>query len=474
MLATPAAADLLECPVCLQTFEDPQLLGDCGHTFCQRCVAQLNPPRCPTCRRAFRRNGVLPNFALRHLLGERALASSTGGNTIPDPGRVTTTGDQNPVGQLVEPRDTARTGLNLDVLMSLGLPAGLARLVQEEDKKIAMRIFLLDNSGSTAHPDGKILDHVADGAAEAYTFRRCTRWEEVAHMALQHARWNATVGTPCEFVLLNPAASTTGEMEEGLDYQRVDASSGDSQAQLASLERLLASSGPKGATPLTDRLRRIHDQIMPQARSLALSGQKVVLVIATDGLPSGRYGGCTSSSQQDMVSQLRRMSTDLPIHMVIRLCTDEDNVVDFYNKIDEELEIQLEVIDDICGEAKETWRAGNRWLTYSPLVHQLREGGTFLKVFDLLDERRLDPMEVCLLCQLLLRQDKDDEPLSSDPYQFCDEVRARLSCAQLVYDAWRKKMSPPIWIHEVEWAVLPKAKLRRDCGEALTSSCAVL
>merc|ERR1712151_1000320 len=130
--------------------------------------------------------------------------------------------------------------------------------------------------------------------------------------------------------------------------------------------------------------------------------------------------------------------------------------------------LQLEVIDDIRGEAREARRAGNRWLTYTPLIHQLREGGTFLKVMDLLDERRLDPLEVCVLCQLLLRQEERDEPLPSEPKAFCHEVGLRLPFLPLVYDPLVNRMVPPVCLEEVEWAVLPKSTLRRQCGEFMS------
>ena len=36
-----AGSDLLECPVCLELFQDPHVFARCGHTFCRRCIEQL-------------------------------------------------------------------------------------------------------------------------------------------------------------------------------------------------------------------------------------------------------------------------------------------------------------------------------------------------------------------------------------------------------------------------------------------------
>jgi len=306
-------------------------------------------------------------------------------------------------------------------------------------------------------------------------FKRCTRWEEVVHTALEHARWNLQLGTPAEFVLLNPL-SPGGTLEEGIDFQRVDPTGADGpkggEVQLATLEKMLHSTAPRGATPLTDRLRKIRNRILPEGREIARRGQKVILVIATDGLPTPvRGGGATRAEMHALGEELRRNSAELPIHQVVRLCTNESSVVNFYTSLDEEMEVELEVIDDMQGEAKEIQSVGNRWLVYSPLIHRLREGGTFLKVLDLLDERRLEPMEVCLVCQLLLRPSADDPPLPTEPEEFCQAARELLPRLPRVFCPLRLAMLPPVDINELECSVLQRGKLRRSCGDCEVRYC---
>jgi len=269
---------------------------------------------------------------------------------------------------------------------------------------------------------------------------------------------------------LNPA-SQGAELEEGLDFQRIDSSRGDGQAQLAALQKLLASTGPKGATPLTSQVAKIRQRITQEGRDLARAGQKIVFVMATDGLPSGMYGRGGAEAQREFVDELWHLSSELPIHLVVRLCTDEDDIVDFYNGIDENLELQLEVIDDICAEAKECARVGNRWLTYSPIIHRLREGGTFLKLFDLLDERELEPMEVCLLSQYILREAVADRPVSTKPDEFLQQVQSRLPQLRSVFDPLLKKMVPPLIYKELDWALKPKSAMQRECGTQFCKTC---
>ena len=43
----------------------------------------------------------------------------------------------------------------------------------------------------------------------------------------------------------------------------------------------------------------------------------------------------------------------LPVWVVIRLCTDEDKMVDYWNSVDGEIELNMDVIDDPQGEAQE-------------------------------------------------------------------------------------------------------------------------
>lgn len=52
----------------------------------------------------------------------------------------------------------------------------------------------------------------------------------------------------------------------------------------------------------------------------------------------------------------------LPVWVVIRLCTDEDRMTTYWNNVDSDLELSMDVIDDHLGEAKEI----HRW--QSPLL----------------------------------------------------------------------------------------------------------
>lgn len=89
---------------------------------------------------------------------------------------------------------------------------------------------------------------------------------------------------------------------------------------------------------------------------------------------------------------IRRLQT-LPVWLVIRLCTDEDDVVDFYNDLDRELAFPVEVIDDFMGEAREVHKF-NPWLNYGLHLHRCREAGLDIPALDRLDESMLSRAEL--------------------------------------------------------------------------------
>ncbi len=145
------------------------------------------------------------------------------------------------------------------------------------------------------------------------------------------------------------------------------------------LERLLdhLNEPPSGKTPLCVHIREV-------VRSL-LWLTSFEAPIASDG----------ESTDGDVADALRPLE-HLPAWVVIRLCTDEEKIVNYWNNIDNDLELDMDVLDDLEAEAKEI-EAVNRWLTYGEPLHQLREFGIPIKEIDLLDEATLtlDPPPYC-------------------------------------------------------------------------------
>jgi hypothetical protein len=150
--------------------------------------------------------------------------------------------------------------------------------------------------------------------------------------------------------------------EHGLEYAK---------AEVENVINTMTKIKPGGVTPLTQHIWEIHQQVSAMAHDLRESGKQVAIILATDGLPTDQQGYGGGHVMDEFVRALRSLE-GLPVWLVIRLCTDEDNVCEFYNGLDAQLELSLEVLDDYIGEANEVY-AKNPWLTYGLPFHRCRE-----------------------------------------------------------------------------------------------------
>lgn len=192
-----------------------------------------------------------------------------------------------------------------------------------------------------------------------------------------HAKVASTSYTPCEFRTLN----NSHPILIGADI------SGNDEAMTQLLETFEES--PCGRTPLCHHIREVTAIISNMAPHLRHQNKRVALIIATDGK-------ATDGNVSDALKPLER----LPVWVVIRLCTDNNGIVDYWNRIESELELDMDVLDDFVGEAKEIY-AHNSFLTYGEPLHRLREFGVFLKEIDLLDEAKLTAEQRCFICSVM-------------------------------------------------------------------------
>jgi hypothetical protein len=167
------------------------------------------------------------------------------------------------------------------------------------------------------------------------------------------------------------------------------------------------------------------------------------VILATDGLPTDDQGYGGDEITQEFIKALRALE-GLPIWLVIRLCTDEEKVTNFYNQLDGMLELSLEVLDDFWGESKEIQRY-NPWLNYALPMHRCRELGYHDRLFDLIDERPLTKGELRDFCVLLFGVDFDSFP---DPVvdwkEFIAFVQVCLNKEKPQWSPLQKKFKP--WI----------------------------
>lgn len=146
---------------------------------------------------------------------------------------------------------------------------------------------------------------------------------------------------------------------------------------------------PTGGTPLCRHINEIVGEIREVAPQLRAAGQRACIIIATDG----------EASDGDVAEALRPLK-DLPCWLILRLCTNDEHVVEYWNQVDQMLELNMDVLDDLAGEGKEI-KGFNPWLSYTEPLQRMREFGVSLKEFDLLDEALLSFEHMRKLCRLM-------------------------------------------------------------------------
>lgn len=324
-------------------------------------------------------------------------------NPMPAPARPTNTLLQKGRSKRVMVPQPSSKQLSRDETLTLrdqGYTDGLIKSIARSNMNFPLRIWIVDNSGSMVTGDGHRL--VETGRSNDVRYVSCSRWAEIRETVEYHAQIAALLEAPTVFRLLNDPGRMAGPQqfsiaERGSEFVSEDLSIALNTMQMAS---------PTGVTPLTEHVREIRANVMTMADELSSMGQKVVIVLATDGLPSDRYGSSNQSTLNEFKDALRSLE-GLPVWIVVRLCTDEENVVNFYNDLDSQLELSLEVIDDFAGEAEEVYEH-NQWLNYALPLHRIREMGFSHKLFDLLDERRFTKEELRQFFLLIFGPDKLD------------------------------------------------------------------
>jgi hypothetical protein len=328
------------------------------------------------------------------------------------------------------------------ILKNQGFTTGLIESINRSNNLVPLRIWVVDNSESMAQADGHSLLNFFY-AEEALKVMNCTRWAEIQETVTYHARMAAALQAPTSFRLLNTFNGTDmfGIAKRGPEHIASD---------LEDALRTIQEVSPRGTTPLSKHVREIGATVISMKDQLVAKGQKATIVLATDGLPTDQNGRSTSLARNEFTQALRSLE-GLPVWVVIRLCTDDDEVVNFYNNIDNELELSLDVLDDFTTEAKKVYRY-NMWLNYALPLHRLREMGFYHKLFDLIDERSLTRDELRdFFCFLYGGDVLDGLP---DPHvnwdKFLKHIKTVNNKAGLQWNPIKNRMQPWVDIQKLD------------------------
>jgi hypothetical protein len=256
-------------------------------------------------------------------------------------------------------------------------PTGIQNVCIESMAKIPYRFMIIDDSGSMAARDGHRSRKKESGKIK---FESCSRWEELAEVVKFQAGLAHAAGAYTEFRLLNSGDPVT-------------VGQGTSPTIADDFYDQLVATVPNGGTPLCRHVAAVVQQIKKLEPMLKANAQKASLIICTDG----------EASDGDITGALQQLY-EMPVWVVVCLCTDDQAIVNYWNSIDKNLEIDLEIIDDFLSEAKEVDNYNN-WFTYGEPLHLLRQFGVSIKELDMLDERELTIDQIrdvsccCMLCR---------------------------------------------------------------------------
>jgi Domain of unknown function (DUF4149) len=323
-------------------------------------------------------------------------------------------------------------------LLEQGYTNGLIEALMVNRQAFAQSIWVVDNSGSMQTWDGHRIVHGESSESSALTFVKCSRWTEMQQTVDYHAQMAALLRSPTTFRLLNDPGRVCGpQIFDIAVADPVGKSSMDEELSIA--ESTMQNTQPVGGTPLTQHVHAIRQQIVSMQSYLQHNRAKVAVVLATDGLP-------TDAEKHEFVSALRSLE-GLSVWIVVRLCTDEDDMIQYWNDLDSELELSLEVLDDFESEAKEVY-AVNPWLTYGLPLHRMREMGFHHPLFDLLDERKLSLDEVKMFLRLLFGSYEAPDP-EENWMGFCSAVERLLAKEKNLWNPVAKKVMPWIDLNEL-------------------------
>lgn len=229
-----------------------------------------------------------------------------------------------------------------------------------------LKIFLLDDSGSM---------NCGDAQKYLYTeniFKDCSRLDELKQFVRDQSKFCNIMGKNAKFLFINDLYN----MKDLSDYPQ--------------FLSYIDNKRTRGSTPIKESLQYVIDNILTQDDDIINGMKKVTIILATDGYPNDKGQLDNEGGTRFLMKQIIE---NYDSHFVLRLCTGDNAIVEFWNEFDENEDLSLDVLDDIESEGEEI-RKFNPWINYNWQLQMLRENGLNIKVFDDIDEKPLSKYEM--------------------------------------------------------------------------------
>lgn len=204
----------------------------------------------------------------------------------------------------------------------------------------------------------------------------CSRWDELKDALLFLATLSEAGNILSEFRLLNGA-------------DPVIVGLGDDDGESLEFAREVFQDPPAGMTPLCAQIRSVVEAIQSIAETLNANSQEAAVIIMTDGIAT-----------DGDVAQALQPFQNLPVYLIIRLCTTDKTVVEYWSNLDELLELNINVLQSFPRESSQIAEF-NSWLIYGEPLHRLREFGVYSKEINILSKLGLGNEQIRIICRLL-------------------------------------------------------------------------
>jgi hypothetical protein len=148
-------------------------------------------------------------------------------------------------------------------------PLGLQNTLIKTCKRVPLRFFIVDDSGSMNINDGQRVLQMNESTDKLI---RCTRWAEVADSMKFHVGLADALGSVAEFRTLNTCKPVIIGLELNNEEKKCRAIENFEEEE------------PHGQTPLCEHITKVVVLLQSVANELKESGQMACVIIATDGL----------------------------------------------------------------------------------------------------------------------------------------------------------------------------------------------
>ena len=249
-------------------------------------------------------------------------------------------------------------------------PPGLIVAEERCNQQTSRGWIVVDNSRSMLKRDSLLV--VKSSLEECTTgIEDCTRWVEMSNAVKAMTLRAVASSTKTEVRLLNKVAPVIDPTQEQLDE--------------------LFATKPQGLTPLCAQLQAVQEQLTDElCREMREMEKVAFLVIMTDG-----------ESTDGDVAELLQPLKEHPVRVIVRLCSEESDVVAYWNNTVELLHASCPLLPIAVLGSHATVASNvallNPFLTYGEPLHRAREYGvTMVPSMDLIASRKLDETEVSL------------------------------------------------------------------------------